>query len=181
MYFIRTRQAIKDLKADRIDDREALKYFFGLGVLSGLGLPAFISVKADDSGLPESDFAILIIGLIALFLILHKCFRLNSEADSKRFLQRFLVLDFIVSLRPTLIFLVLWAPVYFAGFTLAILGMREEGSASGAKFLFMAETLVDPILEFLFIIIWFFLLLSKFNLLTNELKENPTRRMNQTG
>ncbi len=171
MYFIRTRQAIKDLKAGRIDDREVLKYLFGLGLLSGVGLPAFISVKVNDSVLPGADLAVLIIGLVAFFIILHKCFRLNSEADSKRFLHRFLVLDFIVSLRLTLLFLVLSAPVYFAGFTLAMLEMREKGPAFVAKFLFMAEILVDPLLELILIIIWYFLLLSKFRLLTDDLRE----------
>ena len=179
MYFIRTRQAIKDLKAGRIDDREVLKYLFGLGLLSGVGLPAFISVKVNDSVLPGADLAVLIIGLVAFFIILHKCFRLNSEADGKRFLHRFLVLDFIVSLRLTLIFLVLWASVYFAGFAIAMLGIRGEGQAAGAKFLFMAETLIDPVLELILIIIWYFLLLSKFRLLTDDLRE--TKQATEAG
>ena len=172
MYFFNTYNAIKDLQADLIDDKETIKYLFGLGVISGLGVPVFLGLDEESVG-GLLDFVVFIISLIALFVILRKCYTLNSQADDRNFLNRFLVLNFIISLRLLIIgiglFIALLACMLIMNAVLTNLLPHEDRIFTSIHSMMIVEMFFWPLLEIILLVIWYYLLKKAFVQLTERI------------
>ncbi|MHC4721196.1 MAG: hypothetical protein ACYS6I_00660 [Planctomycetota bacterium] len=176
MYFIRTKKAINDLQNERINEKETLKYLFGLGVLSSFGLPRLGVFAERDLGLLGIDDIFLgIAALVALFFVIKKCFRLNSQSDRNQFFKRFLVLDFIISLKVTLVYVVIY--LLIGGINIVILVPKiranptEELALTAWKLYMIGELIIKPILGLTLLVIWYTQLLTSFRRLNEGIQQ----------
>lgn len=170
MYFLNSKEAINELQADLIDDRETLKYLFGLGVISGFGLPFFFISENEISGC-LLDIVVFVVSLVALFVLLRKCYALNSQADGKKFLNRFLVLNFIISLRILVIYIGGSVVLSLSQFLIAAISARghppEDLPNTIVRSTIIMHMLVRPLFDVILVALWYFFLKKAFRLLTD--------------
>ncbi len=172
MYFLSTNKAINELQSNLIDDRETLKYLFGLGVVSSFGLPIFYT-SGNETVDGLFDFLIVIISLLALFFLLRKCYALNAGADNKKFLNCFLVLNFIISLRMLIIYIIGVLILNIFHVTMTVISARthspQELAYAMISPMMVMYRIVYPLFDILLIALWFFFLKKAFSQMADRI------------
>ncbi len=93
MYFWNINALVKDLREDKVSEKEKLKYYLFISIL-GVALPHSIDL-----------FTILDIGVLIIGTYL--CYEVNSKGDNRYFIDRMICLGVPLSLRFILPFFVL--------------------------------------------------------------------------
>jgi hypothetical protein len=179
MYFLRTSGAIHDLMANKIGDKDTLKYLIGLAIFTGFGVPWFIASGPDNLSLPGTHIVLDIVAIVAFFFVVRKCFRINERVDNQRFFNRFFVLNFIALLRILILYFLVGV-IIFSVTTLFLIDKlgtgTEEMTTSRIRFMVLEDMIILPALDLLLIILWCIMLLRSFAQLAHKLK-NQTQTL----
>jgi hypothetical protein len=143
MRFWNAKALVKELKENKLSEKEKFKYFFLFTVLTALVMETSIYSEPIPDEWIESLAVILITALGTLY-----CFLVNQAVDGQAFIERYICVSLPVVVRIITFAIIL---IFIIGVSLAILGIEPTEELDG---------LVEIVLV-LFFEIFYFLLLAR--------------------
>tara|TARA_Y100000766_G_scaffold236033_1_gene211618 strand:+ start:193 stop:648 length:456 start_codon:yes stop_codon:yes gene_type:complete len=123
MYFWRIDELKKDLSNGKTNNKNIFRYYFGLTLISALGLLPFSNFENSSSEWINS-----LVGVAALIVSVCGSYYVNGGNNGRNFLERFIPINFVMSIRYLVFMLI-------AGFILGLI--ESESSNSDSSLLIM--------------------------------------------